>query len=330
MHDTTTCDVAHRFRRLRENDSLRRIVRENHLMIDDLITPIFVVEGDNIKSSTDALPEVFRYSLDRLHEELDELLRLGLHQVLLFGVPSQKDALGTGAYDSEGIVQRAIRLVKNHSPKFFVITDVCLCQYTDHGHCGVLTDLGVIENDATLPLIAKTALSHVRAGADMVAPSDMMDGRIGAIRALLDEEGYTYVPILSYAIKYHSSYYGPFRAIADSSPKQGNRSSYQMDFHNNKDVVDVANASIAQGADLIMVKPAMMYLDVLHTLSETVSKPLVVYNVSGEYALINEGIKKGIVNETIVYETMIGFKRAGAKLIITYFSKMIAEKWLNL
>lgn len=330
MHDTNTCDVAHRFRRLRENDILRRIVRENHLMIDDLITPIFVVEGENIKSSTDAMPEVFRYSLDRLHEELDELLRLGLHQVLLFGVPSQKDALGTGAYDSEGIVQRAIRLVKNHSPKFFVITDVCLCQYTDHGHCGVLTDLGVIENDATLPLIAKTALSHVRAGADMVAPSDMMDGRIGAIRALLDEEGYTYVPILSYAIKYHSSYYGPFRAIADSSPKQGSRSSYQMDFHNNKDVVDVANASIAQGADLIMVKPAMMYLDVLHTLSETVSKPLVVYNVSGEYALINEGIKKGIVNETIVYETMIGFKRAGAKLIITYFSKMIAEKWLNL
>lgn len=330
MHDTNTCDVAHRFRRIRENDILRRIVRENHLMIDDLITPIFVVEGENIKSSTDAMPEVFRYSLDRLHEELDELLRLGLHQVLLFGVPSQKDALGTGAYDSEGIVQRAIRLVKNHSPKFFVITDVCLCQYTDHGHCGVLTDLGVIENDATLPLIAKTALSHVRAGADMVAPSDMMDGRIGAIRALLDEEGYTYVPILSYAIKYHSSYYGPFRAIADSSPKQGNRSSYQMDFHNSKDVVDVANASIAQGADLIMVKPAMMYLDVLHTLSETVSKPLVVYNVSGEYALINEGIKKGIVNETIVYETMIGFKRAGAKLIITYFSKMIAEKWLNL
>lgn len=330
MHYTTTCDVAHRFRRLRENDLLRRIVRENHLMIDDLITPIFVVEGENIKSSTDAMPEVFRYSLDRLHEELDELLRLGLHQVLLFGVPSQKDALGTGANDSEGIVQRAIRLVKNYSPKFFVITDVCLCQYTDHGHCGVLTDLGVIENDATLPLIAKTALSHVRAGADMVAPSDMMDGRIGAIRALLDEEGYTYVPILSYAIKYHSSYYGPFRAIADSSPKQGNRSSYQMDFHNGKDVVDVANASIAQGADLIMVKPAMMYLDVLHTLSETVSKPLVVYNVSGEYALINEGIKKGIVNETIVYETMIGFKRAGAKLIITYFSKMIAEKWLNL
>lgn len=329
MDKTTTCDVSHRFRRLRENDALRRIVRENHLLRDDLITPVFVVEGENIKSSTEAMPEVFRYSLDRLHEELDELLRLGLHQILLFGIPTYKDPLGTGAYAIEGITQKAIKFIKDYSPNFYVITDVCLCQYTDHGHCGILTDLGTIENDSTLPLIAKTALSHIRAGADMVAPSDMMDGRIGAIRKLLDAEGYTYVPILSYAIKYHSSFYGPFRTIADSSPKHGSRSSYQMDFHNRKDIVDVAKASVEQGADLVMVKPAMMYLDVLRTLAESVSRPLVVYNVSGEYALINEGIKKGIVSEAIIYETMIGFKRAGAKLIITYFSKVIAEKWLN-
>jgi porphobilinogen synthase len=328
MDQSYTCDVKHRFRRLRENDNLRKMVRENHLSIDDLITPIFVVEGQNIKSSTEAMPEVYRYSLDRLHEELDKLLHLGLHQVLLFGIPEQKDSIGSCAYDENGIVQKAIRYVKSYSPKFYVITDVCLCQYTDHGHCGVLTDSGCVDNDPTVTLLAKVALSHVESGADMVAPSDMMDGRIGAIRQSLDSNGFANVPIMSYAIKYHSSYYGPFRAVADSSPKQGSRSSYQMDFHNSKDVTDVARASTDQGADLIIVKPAMMYLDILHELNEAIKKPLVVYNVSGEYALLYQGIKSGIVSESIVYETMIGFKRAGAKLIITYFSKLIAEKWL--
>lgn len=320
--------IAHRFRRLRNNETLRKMVQEHHLSLDDLITPLFVIEGSDIKVEADAMPDIYRYSIDRLSEALDEFIALKLFKLLIFGIPDQKDHMGSSAYDGEGIVQKAVRFIKAYHTDFYVITDICLCQYTDHGHCGILDDHSVILNDETLPLLRKIALSHVEAGADMVAPSDMMDGRIGAIRHALDTNGYTYVPIMSYAIKYHSNYYGPFRMIADSSPKSGSRSSYQMDYHNRKETVSIANASIAQGADLIMVKPAMLYLDIVHELSQNIDKPLVVYNVSGEYAMMCQSIQSGYVSEAIIYETMIGFKRAGAHLIITYFSKWLAKHGL--
>lgn len=322
---TYNIPVSHRFRRLRSDETLRKMVQEHHLSVEDLITPLFVTEGLDIKTEASAMPDIYRYSIDRLSEALDELIALKLFKVLIFGIPEHKDPMGTAAYDAEGIVQKAVRFIKAYHPDFYVITDICLCQYTDHGHCGVLDEQGRIINDDSLLLLSKIALSHVEAGADMVAPSDMMDGRIGAIRHTLDSNGYTYLPIMSYALKYHSSYYGPFRMIADSRPKSGSRKSYQMDFHNRKETVSIAHASITQGADLIMVKPAMLYLDIVHELSESIDKPLVVYNVSGEYAMMCQSIEAGIVSDAIIYETMIGFKRAGAKLIITYFSKWLAK-----
>lgn len=317
-----------RYRRLRSKPFLREMVRENTLNKSDLITPIFVMEGQNQKVESSAMADFYTYSLDRLHEELQELKRLGLKSILLFGVPGSKDEIGTSAYVADGIVQRAIKVIKDFDPEFYIITDVCMCQYTDHGHCGILSEDGTILNDETLPYLAKIALSHVQAGADMVAPSDMMDGRIEAIRDELDANGYTYVPIMAYSLKYCSNYYGPFRTLADSSPKSGSRDTYQMDYHNSREALDVAFEDIESGADFVMVKPAMMYLDLIHTLKGNVSKPIVCYNVSGEYALIKNGIAQGLVNESIIYETLIGFKRAGADLIITYFSKYVAEKWL--
>ena len=314
---------------MRATEGMRHMVRETQLHVEDLITPIFVVEGSDIKVSTVAMPDFYSYSLDRLTEELDDLTHLGLKQILLFGVPDSKDAKGTQAYNENGIVQRAIRFIKAYDPSFTIITDVCLCQYTDHGHCGVLSDSGVILNDETVELLAKIAVSHAKAGADIIAPSDMMDGRIGGIREALDGSGFLYTSIMAYSLKYCSSYYGPFRAIADSSPKFGSRESYQMDFHNAKEAISVAESDIRQGADLIMVKPAMLYLDIVKQLSQSIRKPIVVYNVSGEYALIDQGIKNGIVSEAIIYETMIGFKRAGAQLIITYFSKTLAKQLNN-
>lgn len=315
-----------RFRRLRSNDRIRRMVSEFTLQLDDFITPIFVTEGLDVKTNTKAMPDFYTYSLDRLHEELDELASLGLKQIILFGVPSQKDSMGTQAYDPHGIVQKAVKFIKSYDSDFYVITDVCLCQYTDHGHCGILDDSGTLLNDQTVSLLSKIALSHVQAGADMVAPSDMMDGRIAGIRQILDENGYEYTPILAYSLKYCSNYYGPFRAIADSSPKFGSRNSYQMDYHNSKEAIHIAQTDIQQGADLIMVKPAMMYLDIVKSVSDHIAKPVVVYQVSGEYALLDQGIKSGFVSDHILYETMIGFKRAGAKLIITYFSKVLARQ----
>lgn len=315
-----------RFRRLRMQDELRNSIKENHLLKSDLITPIFVIEGENIKNATDAMPDLYRYSLDRLEEELTELRDRGLFKILLFGVPDHKDARGTMAYAAEGIVQKAIKQIKAFDARFYIITDICLCQYTDHGHCGILDDLGEVVNDESAKLMAAIALSHVHAGADMVAPSDMMDGRIAAIRERLDAEGFTYIPILSYSLKYCSNYYGPFRAIADSKPQFGSRDHYQMDYHNSRQALEIANEDLAQGADLIMVKPAMLYLDIVKTIRQSISAPVVVYNVSGEYALLLKGIEQGLVNEAIVYETMIGFKRAGADLIITYFSKWLVDK----
>lgn len=317
-----------RFRRYRMQDTLRQSIRENTLNKEDLITPVFVIEGENIKTATEAMPDLYRYSLDRLPEELETLIDLGLFKIILFGVPKLKDAMGSQAYDEEGIVQKAIRMIKAYDSRFYIITDICLCQYTDHGHCGVINAFGEVENDQSVDLISRIALSHARAGADMVAPSDMMDGRIAGIRKILDDNGFVYLPILSYSLKYCSNYYGPFRAIADSKPQFGSRDHYQMDYHNSRNAADVAREDIAQGADLVMVKPAMVYLDIVHRIRAAVNVPIVVYNVSGEYALLSQGIKSGMVNENIIYETMIGFKRAGADLIITYFSKELVNKWL--
>jgi porphobilinogen synthase len=305
------------------------MVQEVSLQKSDLITPIFVMEGENLKIESSAMPDFFTYSLDRLPEELEALKALGLKSVLLFGVPNTKDSIASSAFDPDGIVPRAIKVIKTFDPSFCVITDVCMCQYTDHGHCGILSEDGIILNDETLPYMAKIALSHVEAGADIVAPSDMMDGRIEAIRDVLDDAGFTYIPIMAYSLKFCSNYYGPFRTLADSSPKSGSRDTYQMDYHNAREALDVAYEDIESGADFIMVKPAMMYMDLIHTLKDNIPKPIVCYNVSGEYALIKNGIARGLVNENIIYETLIGFKRAGADLIITYFSKFVAEKWLN-
>lgn len=315
-----------RFRRLRTQETLRRMVRETCLQKSDLIQPIFVVEGEGIKAPIEALPGQYHFSIDTLMAEIDALEALGIHQIILFGLPNEKNAKGTSAYADQGIVQKAIRAIKAHAPHVFVITDVCLCQYTDHGHCGVLLADGQVDNDATRPLIAEVALSHVRAGADMVAPSDMMDGRIGAIRKALDGAGYVNVPIMSYALKYASSYYGPFRVAAGSAPQKGDRKAYQMDFHNKREVLAVANADIDAGADVVMVKPALAYLDHVKTLKDSVPVPVAVYNVSGEYAMLKAAIASGAVSEQIIYETMIAFKRAGADLIITYFAKEMAEK----
>lgn len=317
-----------RFRKYRIQDTLRQSIRENTLKLEDLITPVFVIEGENIKTATEAMPDLYRYSLDRLSEELETLRNLGLFKIILFGVPKLKDAVGSQAYDDKGIVQEAIRMIKSFDARFYIITDICLCQYTDHGHCGVIDQMGEVENDRSVELICRIALSHAKAGADMVAPSDMMDGRIAGIRNSLDSHGYEYLPIMSYSLKYCSNYYGPFRAIADSKPQFGSRDHYQMDYHNSRNAADVAKEDIVQGADLIMVKPAMVYLDIVSKIRAAVNTPVVVYNVSGEYALLAQGIKSGMVNENIIYETMIGFKRAGADLIITYFSKELVNKWL--
>lgn len=317
-----------RFRRYRMQDTLRQSIRENTLSKEDLITPVFVIEGENIKTATEAMPDLYRYSLDRLPEELETLISLGLFKIILFGIPKLKDAVGSQAYDEDGIVQKAVRMIKAYDSRFYIITDICLCQYTDHGHCGVINSIGEVENDQSVELISRIALSHAKAGADMVAPSDMMDGRIAGIRKILDENGFIYLPILSYSLKYCSNYYGPFRAVADSKPQFGSRDHYQMDYHNSRNAEDVAKEDIAQGADLVMVKPAMVYLDIVHRIRSAVNVPVVVYNVSGEYALLSQGIRSGMVNENIIYETMVGFKRAGADLIITYFSKELVNKWL--
>ncbi|GAU76885.1 porphobilinogen synthase [Fusibacter sp. 3D3] len=318
-----------RFRRLRMQDNLRPLIREYTLSIHDLIYPLFIIEGEGIKHEIPSMPNVYHFSIDKLKDELDELDALGLKTLLIFGVPDSKDSHGQSAYDENGIVQKALRAIKSHNDSFYVITDVCMCSYTDHGHCGILDADGNVMNDITTDYLSKIALSHVKAGADMVAPSDMMDGRIKAMRTSLDENGFEYIPIMSYSLKYSSNYYGPFRAAADSSPKFGNRKRYQMDYHNKREILDVIHEDIKDGADLIMVKPAMMYLDLIQKVKENCSKPVVAYNVSGEYSLIKQGIASGLVDEAIIYETMIGFKRAGADIIITYFAKEIVQKWLS-
>jgi porphobilinogen synthase len=316
-----------RFRRLRKNTAIRSLIQETHLRVEDFVYPLFVVEGTGIKHEIPSLPDVYHFSVDELLKEVAELLELGIDKILLFGLPEHKDEIGSGAYAHDGIVQQAIRAVKSAYPEVYVITDVCLCQYTDHGHCGCLSEDGHVLNDETLELLAQTAVSHAEAGADMVAPSDMMDGRIGAMREAMDAAGYTYVPIMSYAAKYCSNYYGPFREAAHSAPQFGDRKTYQMDYHNRKEASRTVQADLRSGADIVMVKPALSFLDIIRQIKDEVDVPVAAYNVSGEYSMLKMAVKNGLMNEMVIYETLVSMKRAGADIIITYFAKEMAIKY---
>lgn len=304
------------------------MVRETKLTVDDLIHPIFVVEGYEIKREISSLKDVYHFSVDMLEQEVREVQALGINAVLLFGVPDNKDARGSSAYDDQGVVQRAIRAIKAAAPDMCVITDVCMCQYTDHGHCGIINFDDEVDNDITLEYLTKIAVSHAKAGADIVAPSDMMDGRVAAIRSGLDKDGFINVSIMSYAVKYASSFYGPFRAAADSAPGFGDRKTYQMDFHNREEALREAALDVEEGADFLMVKPALSYLDVVREMKDNFHLPVAVYNVSGEYAMIRNAVDNGILDEAVIYEKMISMKRAGADIIITYFARFLAENYL--
>lgn len=312
-------------RRLRKNHAIRNLVRENHLRVDDFICPIFLVEGDNIKQEIPTLPDVYHFSVDQLEEEIKTLTSLGIQQVILFGVPNHKDSVGSEAYHHEGIVQRGIKAIKGIDPSMYVITDVCMCQYTDHGHCGILSDIGEVQNDVTLDYLSKIALSHVKAGADMVAPSDMMDGRVGHIRQTLDDAGFINAAIMAYSAKFASSYYGPFRAAAHSAPSFGDRKAYQMDPANREESVRETRLDIEEGADIVMVKPALSYLDIIRDIKNDVNVPVAAYNVSGEYAMIMQAVKTELMHEDVIMETLLSMKRAGADIIITYFAKHAAK-----
>jgi porphobilinogen synthase len=303
------------------------MVRENHVRIDELIYPMFVTAGENIVNPVESMPGIAQYSLDRMHEELDRVTAAGIPAVLLFGIPEHKDEVGSGAYDEHGIVQEAIRRIKQEYPDLIVIADVCLCEYTSHGHCGLIRD-GVILNDETLPLLAASAVSYAKAGADIVAPSDMMDKRVGAIREALDEAGFAYVPIMAYSAKFASGYYGPFRDAAHSAPGFGDRKTYQMDPANGREALREVEEDIAEGADLIIAKPAMAYMDIIRDIREHYNIPIVAYNVSGEYAMVKAAAAQGWIDERkIVMENLVGMKRAGAKMIITYHA-IDAAKWI--
>jgi porphobilinogen synthase len=305
---------------MRQSEAFRKMVRETALAVDDFILPLFAVDGKGVKDPIDAMPGQYHWSVDNLVKIARQAYDLGIPAIILFGIPPKKDPLGTQAYAKEGIVQRAIRAVKNKVPELAVITDVCLCQYTDHGHCGFV-DGNTVDNDASLDLLAKTALSHAQAGADMVAPSDMMDGRVAEIRNMLDENDYSQIPIMSYAAKYCSSYYGPFRQAAHSAPRFGDRRTYQMDPANAREAIREATMDVEEGADLIMVKPALAYLDIICRIRDEVDLPVAAYNVSGEYAMIKAADKMGWLDgQMVMMETLTAIKRAGADMILTYFA----------
>lgn len=317
-----------RTRRLRSSEQMRALVRENYLHISDFVYSIFIIEGENIKNPVNSMPGIYQYSLDRLREEMDRIVEAGITAVLLFGIPAKKDEVGSGAYDENGITQRAVRYIKKNYPDIIVIVDVCLCEYTSHGHCGVVHN-GEILNDATLPLLAKMALTCVQAGADMVAPSDMMDGRVAAIRETLDKEGFVNTPIMAYSAKFSSAYYGPFRDAAQSAPCFGDRKTYQMDVANGKEAIKEIVLDLEEGADIVMVKPGLAFLDVLKEAADVADCPLAVYNVSGEYSMVKAAAMNGWIDEKkIVLENMIAMKRAGAKIIITYHALDIA-RWIR-
>jgi porphobilinogen synthase len=317
-----------RHRRLRQTPAMRRLVRETKLSIDDFIYPIFAVEGTNIKKEVPSMPGVYQYSIDRLDEELDEVHALGIPALMVFGIPDEKDAVGSSAYDEEGIVQKAIRHIKKRYPDFIVCADTCVCEYTDHGHCGIIVN-GDVDNDQSLELMVKTAVSQAKAGADIIAPSNMMDGFVAAIRQGLDEAGFQHVPIMSYAVKYASSFYGPFRDAAESAPQFGDRKTYQMDPANRLEALREAESDVAEGADFLMVKPGLSFLDIVRDIRNHFDLPLVVYNVSGEYAMVKAAAQNGWIDEkAVVMELLVSMKRAGADIIITYHAKD-AAKWLR-
>ena len=318
-------DLIQRPRRLRGSENLRKMVRETRMDKSSLIYPLFVKEGTGIEEEIPSMEGQFRYSVDRLPFELERLQKAGVNSVMLFGIPDHKDEVGSGAYDPNGIVQKALREAKKQFPDMYYITDVCMCEYTSHGHCGVLCGHDV-DNDATLELLAKTAVSHIEAGADMVAPSDMMDGRVRAIREALDANGHYEAPIMSYAVKYASAFYGPFRDAAGSAPSFGDRKSYQMDFHNRREGMKEALTDVEEGADIIMVKPAMSYLDMVSEVSKAVNVPVATYSVSGEYAMVKAAAKMGwIEEERIMCEMAVSAYRAGAQIYLTYYAKELAK-----
>ena len=320
-----------RLRRIRKGENWRRMVRETHLSVDDLVLPLFVVEGRGVRNPVKSMPGVVQLSVDELVKEAREIDELGIPAVILFGVPpdEEKDPEGTGAYDPDGLVPRALKAVKEEVPDLLLWADVCMCEYTSHGHCGLLTGEGEVENDPTLDLLAQAALVYAQAGADAVAPSDMMDGRVWAIRERLDEEGFTDVPVVSYASKYASAFYGPFRDAAHSAPAFGDRKAYQMDPANADEALREVELDIEEGADIVMVKPALAYLDVVHRVKDLFGLPTAAYQVSGEYSLIKAGAEKGWVDEKrVAMESLLGIKRAGADMILTYFAKDVA-RWLK-
>jgi len=317
-----------RSRRIRGREVFRRMVRETSLSVNDLVYPMFSAFGSNIRKPVTSMPGIFQQSIENIVEEARDVYSLGIPAVILFGIPETKDPVGSDAYSEHGIIQETVRALKKELPDLAVITDVCLCEYTDHGHCGVIKN-SEVDNDATIDLLAREAISHARAGADMVAPSDMMDGRVSAIRAALDDNGFGHIPIMSYAVKYASGYYGPFREAAESTPQFGDRRSYQMDPANRIEAIREAAADIEEGADIIMVKPGLPYLDILRDLKNEYNLPLAVYNVSGEYSMIKAAAGNGWIDEErVVMETMTAFKRAGADIIITYHARDVA-RWLK-
>ena len=312
-------------RRLRKNENFRALIRETFLQKNDLIYPLFVCPGKNVKKEVKSMPGIFQLSIDNILKEIEESVSLGLNYFILFGIPEIKDELASEAYSDNGIIQRAIKEIKKNFKDIIIITDVCLCEYTSHGHCGIVKN-GEILNDETLELLAREALSHVYAGADMVAPSDMMDGRIGAIREVLDENGFTDIPIMAYSAKYSSAYYGPFRDAAESPPQFGDRKSYQMDIANSEEALREVELDIDEGADIIMVKPALAYLDIIYKVKENFNRPVAAYNVSGEYSMIKAAGKLGWIDEkSVMFETLLAIKRAGADIILTYFAKDMAK-----
>ncbi len=314
-----------RTRRLRRTENIRRLVRENSLQLNDLVYPLFIEEGQGIETEIPSMPGIKRFSLDTISKELDEVSQLNIPAVLLFGIPSSKDEIGSETWNDQGIIQQAIRFIKKHYPEIYVITDVCFCEYTSHGHCGIIHDNDV-DNDATLVNIAKQVISHAKAGADMVAPSGMMDGMIAAIREALDQTGFPNLPVMSYAVKYASAFYGPFRDAADSTPSFGDRRTYQMDPSNRDEALREANFDDQEGADILMVKPALSYLDIIRDIKNNFDRPVACYNVSGEYAMIKAAGEKGWIDEEkVMMESLLSMKRAGADIIITYFAKDVAK-----
>ena len=316
-----------RMRRLRVNEAMRSMVRENYLNKSDLVYPIFIIEGENIKNPVDSMPGIFQYSIDRLGEELDRIIEAGIGAVLVFGIPAHKDEMGSEAYNDEGVIQRAVRYIKEEVPDLLVIADVCLCEYTSHGHCGLIHGQEIL-NDETLELLGKMSVSLAKAGADIIAPSDMMDGRVEFIRNALDRNGFKNTAIMAYSAKFASGYYSPFRDAAHSAPSFGDRKTYQMDPANGKEAVRECEADIAEGADIIMVKPALAYLDVVKEVSERTDYPIAAYNVSGEYSMVKAASQNGWIDEKrVVMENLIAMKRAGAKIIITYHA-LDAAAWV--